>query len=173
MSESPIRKPLMGEWKQMNCISRKALLAMLVAFGFVAVCGCSLADVVINEIELSPPDNGTIWVELYNTGADAVDLTSWTVKVENKPWVGPIALSGSIEPKGFYVAEGKPNWVTNGNGTVYLLDSQGTVLDKTPALDDNRQNDFSYGRLPDGKNTNTKSDFYFMKASKGQPNRLY
>ncbi|MHC1687540.1 MAG: lamin tail domain-containing protein [Methanothrix sp.] len=157
----------------MKFVTGKALLAILGVFAFAAFCGCCLGDVVVNEVELAPPNNGTIWVELYNTGENAVDLNGWTVKVENEPWVGPIALSGSIEPKGFFVAEGKPSWVTNGNGTVYLLDAQGTVLDKTPEINDDRQNDFSYGRLPDGKNTNTKADFLYMKASKGQPNRLY
>lgn len=157
----------------MKFVTGKALLAILGVFAFAAFCGSCLGDVVVNEVELAPPNNGTIWVELYNTGENAVDLTGWTVKVENEPWVGPIALSGSIEPKGFFVAEGKPSWVTNGNGTVYLLDAQGTVLDKTPEINDDRQNDFSYGRLPDGKNTNTKADFLYMKASKGQPNRLY
>jgi hypothetical protein len=146
---------------------------MLAVFGFVVVCSGSLADVVVNEVELSPPDGGTIWVELYNNGEDVVDLTGWMVKVEDKPWAGPIALSGSIEPKGFYVAEGKPSWVTSGNGTVYLIDGQGTVLDRSPVMDDNRRTDFTYGRLPDGKNTNTRADFYFMKATKGRPNRLY
>lgn len=157
----------------MDQICQKALLAVLAVLGFAASCGLSLADVVVNEVELSPPDGGTIWVELYNAGDTAVDLAGWTVKVENKPWVGPIALSGSIEPGGFYVAEGKPSWVTDGNGTVYLVDGQGKVLDKTPELNDNRYTDFTYGRLPDGRNTNTRGDFFFMKASRGQPNRLY
>lgn len=165
-------KSKLGESEEVNSTYKIALQALLAVSGLLALCGLCLGDVVVNEVELSPPDNGTMWVELYNTGENAVDLSGWMVKIEDKPWTGPIALSGVIEPKGFLVAEGKPSWTANGNGTVYLLDAAGAVLDKTPALSDEEQTDFTYGRLPDGKNTNTRADFYFMRGSRGRPNSL-
>jgi hypothetical protein len=156
----------------MNLASRNAFKAFLAFFGLAALCGLALGDVVINEVELSPPDNGTVWVELYNPGTDAVDLSSWTVKIEDKPWAGLIALSGTIGPGQFYVAEGQPSWVTSGNGTVYLLNAEGIVTDKTPEVSDKGQSDFTYGRFPDGRKTDTRADFFFMMGSKGRPNRI-
>jgi len=59
----------------MRSNSRIGIKAFL-AFSPYGVCGLGLCDVVINEFELSPPDNGTVWVELYNTGDAAVDLSA-------------------------------------------------------------------------------------------------
>ena len=154
----------------MNTGSGNGFKAFLAFFGLMAFFGLSLGDVVVNEVELSPPDNGTVWVELYNTGESPVDLTSWTVKIEDGPWVGPIALVGSIDSKGFLAVDGQQSWVTTGNGTVYLLDSSGNEVDKTSQQSDDSQSDFTYGRLPDGKKTDTNADFAFMMASKGRSN---
>jgi len=143
---------------------------LFVLVGLLALCGLGSCDVVINEFELSPPDNGTLWVELYNTGDAAVDLTGWTIKIVDTPWVGPIALKGSIEPKGFLAVDGQDSWVATGNGTVYLYDASGAEMDKTSQQEDNSHSDFTYGRLPDGHRTNTRADFAFMMASKGRSN---
>jgi len=148
-------------------IGIKALLAFS---GLLAICGLGMCDVVINEFELSPPDNSTVWVELYNTGDAAVDLTGWKINIVDKPWEGPILLKGSIEPKGFLAFDGQKNWVTTGNGTVFLYDASGVVVDKTPLKSDDTHSDFTYGRLPDGKKTGTNADFAFMMASKGRSN---
>jgi hypothetical protein len=148
-------------------IGIKALLAFC---GLMVVCGLGMCDVVINEFELSPPDNGTVWVELYNTGDAAVDLTSWKINIVDKPWEGPILLKGNIEPKGFVAFDGQDTWTATGNGTVFLYDATGTEVDKTSQQSDNSHSDFTYGRLPDGKKTDTRADFAFMMASKGRSN---
>jgi hypothetical protein len=140
------------------------MLAVLIS------CSPGLCEVVINEVELSAPDNASVWVELYNTGDTAVDLTGWTVKIVEGPWTGPIPLSGSIEPRDVYVAEGDPRWVTDINGTVFLMDNTGNVVDKTPVLSDSKHNDFTYSRIPDGKNTGTSADFAFVMGTKGRLN---
>ena len=148
-------------------IGIKALLAFS---GLFAICGLGMCDVVINEFELSPPNNGTVWVELYNTGDAAVDLTGWRINIVDTPWAGPIPLQGSIEPKGFLALDGQKSWVTTGNGTIFLYDASGMEVDKTPQLSDDSQSDFTYGRLLDGKKTDTRADFAFMMASKGRSN---
>jgi hypothetical protein len=148
-------------------IGIKALLAFS---GLLAICSLGMCDVVINEFELSPPDNGTVWVELYNTGDAAVDLNGWMINIVDKPWEGPISLKGSIEPKGFLAVDGQKNWVTTGNGTVFLYDASGIEVDKTSQRSDASHSDFTYGRLPDGKKTDTNADFAFMMASKGRSN---
>lgn len=151
----------------MSSIVKKAILVVLalILAGSTGLCG-----VVVNEVELSPPDNGTKWVELYNTGGEAVDLTGWTVTIVDEPWTGPVKLDGSIEPKGFYVAEGDPKWVQIINGTVSLTDSAGNVVDKTPLFSDSSHNDFTWSRIPDGKNTGTAIDFAFVMGTKGRSN---
>jgi hypothetical protein len=145
----------------------KALLAFC---GLLAICSQGMCDVVINEFELSPPDNGTVWVEIYNTGDAAVDLTGWVINIVDKPWEGPIPLKGSIEPKGFLAFDGQDTWTATGNGTVFLYDASGAEVDKTSQQSDNSYSDFTYGRLPDGKKTDTRADFAFMMASKGRSN---
>ena len=148
-------------------IGIKALLAFS---GFLAICGLGMCDVVINEFELSPPDNGTVWVEIYNTGDGAVDLTGWKINIVDTPWEGLIPLKGSIEPRGFLAFDGQDTWTATGNGTVLLNDASGAEVDKTPQKSDDSQSDLTYGRLPDGKKTGTNADFAFMMASKGRSN---
>lgn len=151
-------------------LSKVSASMLLALSGFVAVCGLGLGAVVINEVELSPPDNATLWVEIYNTGNDTVDLTGWAIKIEDKPWVGQIPLSGAIGPDEFRVGEGQSAWIETGNGTVTLYDSAGGIVDRTPRLSDRSHTDFTYGRLQGKENADSRADFAFMFASKGRPN---
>lgn len=154
----------------MSIRSEMRFYALLALSCLLALSGLGACDVVINEFELSPPDNGTVWVEIYNTGDDALDLTGWMIKIVDGPWEGPILLNGNIEPEAFLAVDGPDTWVTSGNGTVYLYDASGIEMDKTPQHGDNAHTDLSYGRLPDGERTNTRADFAYMMASKGRPN---
>lgn len=155
---------------KMKLESEMAIKALLAFCGLLAICNLGVCDVVINEFELSPPDNGTVWVELYNTGDAAVDLAGWKINIVDEPWQGPILLKGNIEPKGFVAFDGQDTWTATGNGTVFLYDVSGAEVDKTSQQDDNSHSDFTYGRMPDGKKTNTRADFAFMMASKGRSN---
>lgn len=136
----------------------------------VALCSIGLGNVVINEVELSPPNNASKWVELFNTGDQPVDLTGWMVKIVDGAWTGPIPLSGTIEPNGYHLAEGDPRWNVIFNGTIILYDSAGTVVDQTHGLSDSDENDFTWVRIPDGKDTDTKGDFAYLMGSKGRTN---
>jgi len=144
--------------------------AFAVFMGLFALCGLVMGDVVINEFELSPPDNGTVWVELYNTGDEAVNLTGWTVNIVDDAWQGLIPLRDSIDARGFAAFDGQDTWVTTGNGTIFLYNAEGVEMDKTPQQSDMSHTDFTYGRLPDGHRTDTRADFAFMMASKGRSN---
>jgi hypothetical protein len=148
-------------------IVTKAFLAFSCLLALCSLGGC---DIVVNEFELSPPDNGTVWVELYNTEDAAVDLDGWVIKIVDEAWEGPIGLQGSIDPRGFLAVDGQESWITTGNGTVYLYDASGVEVDKTPQHGDNEHSDFTYGRQPDGKDTDTRADFGYMMASKGRSN---
>jgi hypothetical protein len=149
---------------------RRVFPAVLMLCCAIALCSTSLGNIVINEVELSPPDNGTKWVELFNTGDQPVDLTGWMVKIVDGPWTGPIPLDGMIGPGDYYVASGDPRWLTIFNATVTLYDSAGTVVDQTPELSDSAENDFTFVRIPDGKDTDTKGDFAYLMGSKGRTN---
>jgi hypothetical protein len=130
---------------------------------------CS-GQVVINEIELSPPSAATMWVELFNQGNEAFDLTGWAVQIVDGAWVGRMPLSGLIEPKGYRVAEGDARWISRGNGTAVLIDISGRVIDATPLLSDNEHDEFTYARMPNGRDTDNRADFAFVKGSKGRSN---
>lgn len=155
---------------KMNLESKIAIKTILGLVSLLALCGLGGCDVVVNEFELSPPDDGTVWVELYNTADAAVDLSGWMIKIADEAWEGPIYLQGSIQPRGFLAVDGQESWITTGNGTVYLYDASGVEMDRTPLHGDNAHTDFTYGRLPDGKKTDTKADFGYMMASKGRSN---
>jgi hypothetical protein len=150
----------------MRCVS----LMVLVLCCAVALCSTGMGNIVINEVELSPADNASKWVEIFNTGDQPVDLTGWMIKIVDGPWTGPIALGGMIGPGEFRAAEGDPRWTAIFNGTVTLYDSAGTIVDQTPALSDSEENDFTWVRIPDGKDTDTKGDFAYLMGSKGRTN---
>jgi len=147
-----------------------AFKALLATGCLLALCGLGGCDIVVNEFELSPPDDSTIWVELYNSGDEAVNIDGWLIKIVDEAWEGPIYLEGSIEPRGFVALDGQESWMVTGNGTIYLYDASGRQVDKTPLHGDNEHTDYTYGRLPDGKKTDTRADFGYMMASKGRSN---
>jgi hypothetical protein len=130
----------------------------------------SSGQVVINEVELSPPAGATMWVELFNGGNESINLTGWAVKILDGAWVGRMSLDGQIEPEKYRVAEGDARWISSGNGTVKLIDNSGRVIDATPLLSDIEQDEFTYARMPNGRDTDTRADFAFVMGSKGRSN---
>jgi hypothetical protein len=130
----------------------------------------SSAQVVINEIELSPPSGATMWVELFNGGSETADLTGWAVQIADGAWAGRMPLFGLIEPKGYRVAEGDARWISRGNGTAVLTDVSGRVIDATPLLSENEHDEFTFVRMPNGRDTDNRADFAFVRGSKGRSN---
>lgn len=135
------------------------------------------ASVVINEVELNPPLGGVEWVELFNAGDDSVDIGRWTVSiVEMLPsscrWTGaiPIPRGTTLLSDGYFVVEGDPRWVHGNNGTVYLTTDEGVEVDRTHLLTDEEGNSFSWSRYPNGRNTGTRSDWAFIKSTRGVEN---
>ncbi len=128
--------------------------------------------VVINEMELNPPEGGSDWVELYNSGNESVDISGWTATITDGGWVGKmtVPMGTIIPPKGFYVLNGNPQWNHNDGGFATLYSELGAVVDKTPNRADTLNNDFTWGRHPDGHDTNTDGDWGFGYATKGRPN---
>jgi hypothetical protein len=130
----------------------------------------SPGQVVINEVELSPPAGATMWVELFNKGNESVSLNGWAVEIVDGAWIGRMLLDGMIEPGRYRVAEGSSSWISRGNGTVILTDISGRVIDATPLLEDIGQSEFTYARMPNGRDTDSRADFAFVMGSKGRSN---
>lgn len=157
--------------------TRTYLGALTSLLAVLAISSPVIGAVVINEVELNPPGEGNEWVELYNNGAEDVDISRWTVWiVDTEPsWTGVmrIAQETLIPPGGFYVAEGDRNWIhTTGTGTVILKREDGVEVDKTPLLSDRSDNFFTHFRHPDGVDTDQRSDWIFGKGTRNGPNSL-
>ncbi len=131
------------------------------------------ASIVINEMEMNPPEGGADWVEIFNSGNDSADISGWTVTVIDNGWVGkfPLVPSGTIIPaKGFYVLDGQSSWNHDNGGYATLYTASGEIVDKSANREDTLNNDFTYGRHPDGYDTNMDGDWGLGSATKGRSN---
>jgi hypothetical protein len=158
-------------------IMRLILPSFLASFAVLAAIGSG--SVVVNEVELNPAGEGILWVELYNSGEEPVDLGQWSVAIEVTLvapgiWTGviPIPKGTSIPPGGYYVAEGDRRWIHGNNATVVLRTGSWAEVDRTHSLTDEEGNDFSWSRYPNGVDTGTRSDWAFIKATPGAENVL-
>ena len=107
--------------------------------------------VCINEVEANPDgsDDGNEWLELYNPGPDDVDIGGWTVTSAGGSVVS-ISSGTTVPAGGFFVVTSDGYWLRNSEETVVLRDETGAEVDRTPALDDDGDDDYSWSRYPDG-----------------------
>jgi hypothetical protein len=150
------------------------LLLALVAW---VVDGASAA-VVLNEMMPDPasdwsPSDGDVeyhsledeWVEIFNTGPEAVDVTGWRLRdaVSDSSW--RFGFTGVLEPGGFFVVYGNESYqweesngfsknglsLNNSGDTVTLVASDlVTIMDQISYESQDIGDDRSYGRVPDG-----------------------
>jgi len=79
----------------------------------------------ISEIVAVPMTGNPEWVELYNPGAEAVDLTDWSlVEGSNRS----TKLFGVIEPRGYLVFD--KSSLNNDGDIIILKDKTGQVIDQ-------------------------------------------
>jgi hypothetical protein len=158
--------------KNLRSIIRAYAVLLAAILGTLAICSIGLGQVIINEVELNPPNNGSMWVELYNTGNQSVDLGGWKVSIKSEPWIGPITIpeGSQIQANGFYIAEGDSRWAPVDNATVLLEDRQGNKIELTPLLSDTSHNEFANSRLPGHWDSNAKADWAWLRATKGKSN---
>jgi len=123
------------------------------------------AWVVINEVEANPQDydEDNEWVELYNDGESDANVGNWTLTT-----AGGTVVSidpGTILPAGeFLVVSAEGYWLRNSDEEVVLRDEEGLEVDRTPILDDEDNDDYSWSRSPDGG-----YDWVYIEASPGEP----
>ncbi|MBN2564213.1 MAG: lamin tail domain-containing protein [Candidatus Eisenbacteria bacterium] len=136
------------------------------------------AVVVLNELMPDPasdwsPSDGDEeyhsledeWVEIFNTGPGAVDVTGWRLRdaVSDSSW--RFAFDGVLEPGCFFVVYGNESYqwedsngfsknglsLNNSGDTVTLVMSDlVTVIDQISYDTQDAGDDRSYGRVPDG-----------------------
>lgn len=91
-------------------------------------------EIVINEVYADAPgaDEGQEWVELYNSGGEAVALDGWAVWSGTSALAERVVLAGTLEPAGYLVVGG-PELTLGNAGTsadaVALHDATGAVVD--------------------------------------------
>src|SRR5262249_4237719 len=107
---------------------------------------CS-SPVRINEIQSGVGVPGD-WVELYNTGATAVDLSGFVLRDKDDAHVYVIPFGTAIAANAFAVLEAANFGFSLGSSnTVRLFDSAGVLVDSYTWTS---QASTTYGRCPDG-----------------------
>lgn len=86
----------------------------------------TVGDLIITEF-VSSPEDGTEWIEFYNTTDKAIDLTGWTVTDASGKTT---ELSGSLEPSMYGTIENPKGKLNNGGDTITLIDPSGTSIDR-------------------------------------------
>ena len=153
-------------------ITKSILLYLIVELAASAV--LASGSIVINEMELNPHQGGSDWVELFNSGNQTVDISGWTTTITDGGWIGkmPVPKGTIITAKSFYVVEGNKQWNHNNGGSATLYSDSGEKVDETPYRVDSLSNDFTWGRHPDGYDTNTDGDWGFSYATKDRSNTV-
>ena len=131
------------------------------------------ASVVINEMELNPPEGEVDWIEIYNPDNQSVDISSWTAEITDGSWTGrfeAVAPGTILLPGGFYVFNGQETWDHDDGGYAVLYSASGEILDKTANRNDGLNNDFTFGRHPNGYDRNTYGDWGLGAATKAVSN---
>lgn len=114
---------------------------------------CAVA--VINEFEANPSgsDTGREWVELFNPGHTNVSLAGWTLQTVTGSVQGfPLPDDATIPRDGFYVFDDSALRLSNGFEVIELRDTDGNLIDATPALglSDNLGDGYTWSRIGDG-----------------------
>jgi endonuclease YncB( thermonuclease family) len=123
--------------------------------------------VVINEVELNPSgnDTGNQWIELYNPSEHIANISSYMIKTTTGSYDKRLPAKATMEPHGTYIvalndtSRPLPHTV----GAINLTDPEGkTLIDKTPSLFDEQDNNYTWQRIPDGN-----SEWQFLPGTKG------
>ena len=116
--------------------------------------GCTDIELRINEFVANPGTAFlTEWVEIYNLGATAVNLTDWTIKDAAGIATHSLSELGTIDPISFKTKDIAEGFLNNtGGDTVKLINPTSTIVDShtyTGSVAD----DQSIGRDIDGTGT--------------------
>ncbi len=107
------------------------------------------------KISLKAPECQPVWLTL-NLRGRVIHKGQYTV----------------IPADGYYIAEGDQDWGQEYEGSVTLVDAEGAKVDETHSMSDDGDGDFTYGRYPNGLDTDQRSDWKLMKATPRAENVL-
>jgi hypothetical protein len=150
----------------------KTQLGLLLALFLLAYAGTTaMGSIVINEVELNSPGDERIsktyaWVELYNSDSKGVDISGWQI-VSSGNATAVIPAGTVIPAVGYYGLTKTVEWLSHENVVLVLLTPDGVEVDRTPALSDTEDNELSWTRDPDGRDTNSTADWKFLVSSNG------
>lgn len=138
-------------------------------------------EVRINEFVADPTDGEEEWVELWNGGGSAVDLSAWTLEDGTGT---KTTLAGIIAPQGFFLIQKPKGNLNNSGDRIVLRDAgrvevdalsygiwnDGTTADNAPA----GQDPASIARKTDGSDSgNDAADFAVTQLpTPGAPNLI-
>ncbi|MGO1316503.1 MAG: lamin tail domain-containing protein, partial [Cellulomonadaceae bacterium] len=127
----------------MAALTGTAMLAAGLSVALPAQAAVSTdAQVIINEVYGGGGNSGATYthdfIELYNTGDTAVNLSGWSVQYASAAgtnWSGVIPLTGQIAPGAHYLVQGAaqtpdvgtPLPAADASGTVNLAGANGNV----------------------------------------------
>ena len=145
----------------------RSIKILLTMTSIVFLLGTSLASVVINELEQDPGGNEdafktsvTAWFELYNNDNKDVNIGGWSIN--NSRGQSMTFPKGTIiKALDYYVLDVQPKWLAHGGEVLRLMDAKGRVVDWTPGLSDDEDNEGAWTRDPDGRDTNSTDDWSF------------
>ena len=153
----------------------KILLSLLLVLSFLPINNISLAstgDVVINEIESSAPNKGEGWVEIYNKGNVAVDISGWYItddkdqsRLDNNE-TNPFPEGTLIEPGQFIVLK-EGSEFTFGIGKADTINLYNYKKDSMDSFSWTGHAQGTYSRNPDGT-----GDFVDLPATEGLSNSV-
>jgi hypothetical protein len=165
--------------KSINLVNFKnSILVSLIALLCISIVSTNLATtfgtplkVIINEIELNPPgtDYGNEWLELYNPTSSSIDLSGWKIYTSGGR-VYKIPDYTIIAPNSYIVVSFKMIFLNNENEYVILKDSTGAIVDQSPTISDVANNEYTWQRYPNSKDTDTSGDWQFRPMTKGSNN---
>jgi hypothetical protein len=126
-------------------------------------------DVVINEFE-SNPKTGSEWIELYNTGDLAVDISGWEIYdgLTSARLRHTVPAKTNLAGDSYYTVE-----ITSLNDKsefITLFNDEDTVIDETPTLADEDDDENAWARVPNGEDTDDEDDWEFQAATRGIAN---
>jgi len=128
---------------------------------------------IINEVELNPPEDDRLsttmeWVELYNPTSSSVEIGGCTLSTTHGETL--TIHSGTIlQPKGYLVVESS-RWLVNDDELLILRNSLGEEIDITPIISDADNDNRAWARSPNGKDSDSLSDWRFQSSTKGYSN---
>lgn len=110
------------------------------------------SPVVVNEVQSDDAAGGPDWVELRNTGVEAVDVSEWILRDDDGLSERRIAAGTVLEPGAFLVVETKDATTGAGFGLGKADEIRLFTADGTGLVDDYAWTEHASteGRLPDG-----------------------